>query len=57
MSGPIRWPKQANGQMAPPVDGAMVLYDVMNKDSINPLSQTLCESSPSMLPKQSAARG
>lgn len=41
MSGPIRWPKQANGQMAPPVDGAMVLYDVMNKDSINPLSQTL----------------
>ncbi|KUI67606.1 Ras guanine nucleotide exchange factor P [Cytospora mali] len=41
MNGPIRWPKQANGQMAPPVDGALVLYDVMNKDSINPLSQTL----------------
>lgn len=44
MNGPIRWPKQANGQMAPPVDGALVLYDVMNKDSINPLTQTLCES-------------
>lgn len=44
MNGPIRWPKQANGLMAPPVDGALVLYDVMNKDSINPLGQTLCES-------------
>lgn len=44
MQGPFRWPKQANGQMAPPVDGALILYDVMNKDSVNPLAQTLCES-------------
>lgn len=44
MNGPIRWPKQANGLMAPPVDGALVLYDVMNKDSINPLKQTIGES-------------
>lgn len=46
MNQPIRWPRQANGQMAPRVDGTMVLYDVMNKDSINLLPQTLCESTP-----------
>ncbi|KAK7746856.1 hypothetical protein SLS53_002044 [Cytospora paraplurivora] len=45
MQGPFRWPKQANGQMAPPVDGALILYDVMNKDSVNPLAQTLCDKS------------
>lgn len=44
MNEPIRWPRQANGQMAPRVDGTMVLYDVMNKESIKLLPQTLCES-------------
>lgn len=43
-SEPIRWPRQANGQMAPRVDGTMVLYDVTSKDSIKLLPQTLCES-------------
>lgn len=44
MNEPIRWPRQANGQMAPRVDGTMVLYDVTSKDSIKMLPQTLCES-------------
>lgn len=44
MNEPIRWPRQANGQMAPRVDGTMVLYDVMDKESIKLLPQTLCES-------------
>lgn len=44
MNEPIRWPRQANGQMAPRVDGTLVLYDVTNKDSVNLLPQTLCES-------------
>lgn len=44
MNEPIRWPRQANGQMAPRVDGTLVLYDVMNKESIKLLPQTLCES-------------
>lgn len=46
MNEPIRWPRQANGQMAPRVDGTMVLYDVTSKDSIKLLPQTLCESNP-----------
>lgn len=44
MNEPIRWPRQANGQMTPRVDGTMVLYDVTSEDSINMLPQTLCES-------------
>lgn len=44
MNEPIRWPRQANGQMAPRVDGTLVLYDVMNKESIKLLPQTLCKS-------------
>lgn len=42
MNEPIRWPRQANGQMAPKVDATMVLYDVTNKNSVNLLPQTLC---------------
>lgn len=45
MNEPIRWPKQANGMLAPRIDGTLVLYDVMNKDSIIPLPQTICEPS------------
>lgn len=44
MNEPIRWPRQANGQMAPRVDGTLVLYDVTRKDSVNLLPQTLCKS-------------
>lgn len=44
MNEPIRWPRQANGQMAPRVDATMVLYDVTKKNSVNLLAQTLCES-------------
>jgi GTPase SAR1 family protein len=40
----IQWPKQINGQPVPRLDGALVLYDVMNKDSIRELPPTLCES-------------
>jgi hypothetical protein len=43
MDEPIRWPKQANGMLTPRIDGTLVLYDVMNKDSIAPLPQTICE--------------
>lgn len=38
----IRWPKQMNGHMVPRIDGALILYDVMNKDSIRDLPHTLC---------------
>lgn len=41
MDEPIRWPKQANGVLAPRIDGTLVLYDVMNKDSITSLPQTI----------------
>ncbi|PSR82238.1 ras guanine nucleotide exchange factor domain-containing protein [Coniella lustricola] len=41
MNEPIRWPRQANGQMTPRVDGTMVLYDVTSKESIKLLPQTL----------------
>lgn len=43
MDEPIRWPKQANGMLTPRIDGTLVLYDVMNKDSIASLPQTICE--------------
>ncbi len=37
----IQWPKQINGQIVPRMDGALVLYDVMNRESIIDLPQTL----------------
>ncbi|KAJ9132649.1 Ras GEF [Pleurostoma richardsiae] len=46
----IHWPKQVNGHMVPRVDGAMVLYDVMNKDSIRELPPTLSALANSALP-------
>lgn len=39
----IEWPKQINGHIVPPLDGALLLYDVMNKASIAELPQTLGE--------------
>ena len=43
----IRWPKQINGHMVPRVDGALVLYDVMNRESIRELPPALCKSASS----------
>ena len=40
---PIRWPKQINVHMVPRIDGALILYDVMNKESIRELPHTLCK--------------
>lgn len=37
----IQWPKQVNGHIVPRVDGAMILIDVMNKNSIKDLPHTL----------------
>jgi GTPase SAR1 family protein len=40
---PIQWPKQIGGQLVPRMDGALILYDVTNKESIRDLPSTLCE--------------
>ncbi|KAK6597664.1 ras guanyl-nucleotide exchange factor [Botrytis cinerea] len=37
----IQWPKQINGHIVPRMDGALLLYDVMNRESITELPQTL----------------
>ncbi|KAH8818259.1 ras guanine nucleotide exchange factor domain-containing protein [Hyaloscypha sp. PMI_1271] len=37
----IQWPKQINGHIVPRMDGALLLYDVMNSESIQELPQTL----------------
>lgn len=39
----VQWPKQINGQIVPRMDGALILYDVMNRESIVDLPQTLSE--------------
>ena len=39
----IQWPKQINGHIVPHMDGALLLYDVMNRESIAELPQTLSE--------------
>ncbi|EFX03973.1 Ras guanyl-nucleotide exchange factor [Grosmannia clavigera kw1407] len=46
----ISWPKQINGHMVPRIDGALILYDVMNKESIRDLPHTLSALSISGLP-------
>ncbi|CAK7209224.1 hypothetical protein SBRCBS47491_000371 [Sporothrix bragantina] len=46
----IRWPKNISGNMVPHVDGALMLYDVMNKDSIRDLPPTLAALHNSSLP-------
>ena len=38
---PIQWPKQIGGHMVPRMDGALILYDVTNRESIRDLSNTL----------------
>ncbi|RDL39275.1 Ras GEF [Venustampulla echinocandica] len=37
----IEWPKQINGHIVPRMDGALLLYDVMNRETIAALPQTL----------------
>jgi ABC-type dipeptide/oligopeptide/nickel transport system ATPase component len=39
----IQWPKQIGGHIVPRMDGALLLYDVMNSESIQELPQTLSE--------------
>ena len=39
----IQWPKQINGHIVPRMDGALLLYDVMNSESIQELPQALSE--------------
>ncbi|PNY24080.1 Ras guanine nucleotide exchange factor A [Tolypocladium capitatum] len=42
----IQWPKQVNGHIVPRVDAALVLYDVMNEESIRELPQAVCMHAP-----------
>jgi GTPase SAR1 family protein len=37
----VQWPKQMGGFILPRVNGVLFLYDVMNRDSIIELPQTL----------------
>lgn len=37
------WPATVGGQSTPPVDGALVLYDVMNQSSLNLIPDVLSE--------------
>lgn len=37
----VQWPKQMNGAIMPRVNGVLILYDVLNRDSIIELPQTL----------------
>lgn len=39
----IQWPKQISGHKVPRINGALLLYDVMNRESIAELPQTLSE--------------
>ncbi len=43
----VKWPKQMNGTILPRVHGVLFLYDVMNRESINYLPETLSKSSSS----------
>ncbi|KAF6821273.1 ras guanyl-nucleotide exchange factor [Colletotrichum sojae] len=47
---PIQWPKQINGHIVPRVDGALILYDVTNKESMKELPQATAALTKSGLP-------
>ncbi|KAF4123620.1 RasGEF [Geosmithia morbida] len=49
-SQPIQWPKQINGHIVPRVDAALILYDVMDEDTVHDLPQTLAALTNSGLP-------
>lgn len=53
----IQWPKQIDGQPVPNIDGALVLYDVTNKDSIRELPPALSELQKSPCSSLSHLRG
>ncbi len=38
----INWPKRISGHIVPHIDGALMLYDVMNPESVKYFSPTLC---------------
>jgi GTPase SAR1 family protein len=38
---PIQWPKQIGGNMVPRMDGALILYDVTDKETVRDLPSTL----------------
>lgn len=46
----INWPTNISGHIVPHIDGALMLYDVMNKDSIRDLPPTISALSVSGLP-------
>ncbi|CAK7274945.1 hypothetical protein SEPCBS57363_006424 [Sporothrix epigloea] len=46
----IRWPKSISGNKVPHIDGALMLYDVMNRDSVHDLPPTLAALHNSQLP-------
>ncbi|KAK3947809.1 ras guanine nucleotide exchange factor domain-containing protein [Pseudoneurospora amorphoporcata] len=46
----IQWPKQIDGHMVPRMDGALILYDVTNTDSVHDLSPTMTSLANSSLP-------
>ncbi|KAH8195597.1 hypothetical protein TruAng_010227 [Truncatella angustata] len=45
----IQWPRQVGGAMMPAIHGVLLLYDVMNRDSIIDLPQTLTKESSAAL--------
>lgn len=52
---PIQWPKQVAGHMVPRIDGALILYDVTNKESVRGLDSTMAALANSSLPTVLAA--
>ncbi|KAK3946090.1 ras guanine nucleotide exchange factor A [Diplogelasinospora grovesii] len=47
---PVQWPKQIGGHIIPRMDGALVLYDVTNRESIRDLPLTMNALANSALP-------
>ena len=42
--GGLRWPERVEDQVMPNIDGVLAIYDVMDQNSIAPLTQILSES-------------
>ena len=40
----LQWPKTVNGYIVPPIDGALLLYDVVDPSSLDPVPDILSES-------------
>lgn len=43
---PVQWPRQIEGHSIPRVDGALLMYDVMNKESLAEFPAALCKICP-----------